>query len=153
MWPIPVVIGGKFGEDDPQERLSDRDGVVKTFGSNGLHDPLGDGVRPRGFGTVDGHFFVAYNPGFGDETALAATVHMALVQALARATAGTEQAVDLEAARRDLSHVRKLLEEFDAIETAHSGAVKCIQKASAVAFATRVAILKSLGKLDSILMA
>jgi len=107
----------------------------------------------RGFGTVDGNFFVSYNPNLGDDTALAAAVHMALVQALAQATAGTEQAVDLEAAKRDLNHLRKLLEEFDAIETAHSGAIKCIQKASAVASTTRLAILNCLGKLDSILLA
>lgn len=105
----------------------------------------------RGFGTVDGHFFVAYNPDIGDDTALAATVHMALIQALAQATAGTDQAVDLQAAKRDLGQLRKLVEEFDTIETAHSGAIKSIQKASAAASGTRLAILNSLGKLDSIL--
>ncbi|HVS05745.1 MAG TPA: hypothetical protein VHK65_06215 [Candidatus Dormibacteraeota bacterium] len=105
----------------------------------------------RGFGTVDGHFFVAYNPELADDTALAATVHMALMQALAQATAGTDQVVDLQAARRDLSQLRKLVEEFDAIETAHSGAIKSIQKASATAASTRLAILNGIGKLDSIM--
>ena len=105
----------------------------------------------RGFGIIDGHFWVAYNPELRDDTALAATVHMAMIQALAQASAGSEEVVDLAAARRELGQLRKLMEEFDAVEAAHSGAIRYIQKASSAASGTRLAIINNLGRLDSIL--
>jgi hypothetical protein len=105
----------------------------------------------RSFGRVDGHFYVAYNPEIGDSTALAATIHMAFTQSLLDATAGTGDAVDAEAARRELQQLRHLLDDFDAIETAHSSAIKSIQKAGNSSSALRSAILTVMGKLDSIL--
>ncbi len=44
---IAVVIVGKFGEHGLQMPLIDHDDVVKTFRSNGPHDPLADRVRLR----------------------------------------------------------------------------------------------------------
>lgn len=105
----------------------------------------------RSFGRVDGHFFVAYNPELGDSTALAATIHMAFTQVLLDATAGTGDSIDAEGARRELEQLRHLLDDFDAIETAHSSAVRSIQKAGNSASALRSAILTVMGKLDSIL--
>jgi hypothetical protein len=105
----------------------------------------------RGFGRVDGNFYIAYNPEIGDHTALAATIHMAFTQALLDATAGNGDAVDSEAARRELDQLRRLIDEFDAIETAHSGAIRSIQKAGTSVSAMRAAILTAVGKLDSIL--
>jgi hypothetical protein len=105
----------------------------------------------RSFGTVDGDYYLAYDADRGDDTALAATVHMAVSQAVVAAGVGVERSVDLEAARRELAVTRRLLEEFDAIETAHSGAIRYIQKASAVGATTRAAILTAVGRLDSVI--
>jgi hypothetical protein len=105
----------------------------------------------RSFGRVDGHFYVAYNPGVADSTALAATIHMAFTQALLDATAGTGDTVDADAARRELEQLRHLLDDFDAIEMAHSSAIKSIQKAGNSSSGLRSAILTVMGKLDSIL--
>jgi hypothetical protein len=104
----------------------------------------------RAFGTVDGHYFLVYDPSVGDDTALAATVHMAVTRAILELSGGTGTGIDAEAARRELVQLRRLLEDFDSVEAAHSSAIKAIQKASGAASGTRLAILTVLGRLDSI---
>jgi hypothetical protein len=75
---------------------------------------------------------------------------MAVTRAILELSGGTGTGIDAEAARRELVQLRRLLEDFDSVEAAHSSAIKAIQKASGAASGTRLAILTVLGRLDSI---
>src|SRR5438067_1116725 len=101
---------------------------------------------------VDGSYFLAYDPSFGDETALAATVHMAVSRAIVELAAGSGGGINVDAARQELVQLRRLLEDFDAVEAAHGSAIKAIQKASGAASGTRAAILTVVGRLDTLLL-
>jgi hypothetical protein len=105
----------------------------------------------RCYGTVDGNFYLAYDPSRGDDTALSATLHMAVIQALLATAAGDRLGIDADAAHRELAQLRKLLEDFDAVESAHSSAVRYIQKASSATSSVRAAILNTVGRLDAII--
>ena len=50
MWSVAIVVIGELSQHRPQMTLVDHDQVIETFGPDGPHDPLGDGVggrRPR----------------------------------------------------------------------------------------------------------
>ena len=104
----------------------------------------------RSYGTVDGNFYLSYDPDRGDDTALAATLHMAVIQAVLASAASGSLGIDASAAHRELTQLRKLLDDFDAVETAHSSAARYIQKASSATSSVRAAILNSVGRLDGI---
>jgi hypothetical protein len=104
----------------------------------------------RSFGTVDGHYWLAYQRG-GDDTALAVVVNTAVAQVLLQLAATNGDGFEAEAAQREVSGLLSTLEKFDEVESCHSSAVRAIQKAGTAAAALRSALIKGLGRLDSLL--
>jgi len=105
----------------------------------------------RSFGTVDGHYFLAYTRG-SDDTALAAVFHLALTKVVTELDSATEDQVDLEAARRQLQIVEDCLEKFEEIESGCSTAIRSIQKVSTTGNTLRSALMTGLAKLQATLV-
>lgn len=103
----------------------------------------------RGFGTADGHFWVAWLRQ-GDDTALAVVVHLAVTEALARVGAADNEC-DVDAARREAEALLASLDRFDQMESSHNSAIKAIQKAGVTATELRAALVKGLSRLGTIL--
>jgi len=105
----------------------------------------------RPFGTVDGHYFLAYMRG-SDDTALAAVFHLAVTKALTELDVATQDQVDIEAARRQVQIVADYLEKFEEIESGCSSAIRSIQKVSTTGNTLRSALMTGLAKLQAILV-
>ena len=104
----------------------------------------------RGFGVVDGHYWVAW-PRSADDTALAVVVHAAITQAVQDLTSHSTDRRSFEAARRQVAALLTLLERFDQVESGQNSAIRSIQKAGGGLAEIREALLKGLGRLDSLL--
>src|SRR5260370_5499940 len=105
----------------------------------------------RSFGTVDGHYFLAYTRG-SDDTALAAVFHLALTKVVTELDSATEDQVDLEAARRQLQIVEDCLEKFEEIQSGCSTAIRSIQKGSTTGNTLRSALMTRLAQLQATLV-
>jgi hypothetical protein len=122
------AANGRFTVDSVRlacRQACDNRGATSAIFVADTADLLPDG---RSFGTIDNHFFLAYDPAVGDDTALAATVHMAVSRAILDLVGRTGTGVDTAAANRELVQLRRLLEDFDAVEAAHSSAIKAIRR-------------------------
>jgi hypothetical protein len=112
-------------------------------------DSLPDGI---GFGQVsECDFFVAFDPEDGDETALVCALYMAKVVALGAIANDGGEEIDLVAAQREITVIRRLLEQFSKIENSHSKIDKEVTSARTLAADMKSDILAALRRLDSLL--
>jgi hypothetical protein len=101
----------------------------------------------RGFGRVDGHFFLAV-PDDADNIALASTIHLAIMQVAAvHATANINVAA-LEAEARGL---RSQVEELSEIDASSYGAIKLMQKVVGKSTSLKGAMLQSISRIETLL--
>lgn len=114
-------------------------------------DILPDGL---GFGQVsDSDFYVALDPEQCDETPLTCALYFAKVAALATVSHEKPDQIDLNAALREVSVMRGLLEQFSKIEGGHSKIDKELTNVRTYAGDVRSDLLATLRRLDAILNA
>jgi hypothetical protein len=98
-------------------------------------------------------FFAVFDPETGDDTALACSLYMARVAAIAAATPPSGEGVDIAAAQNEVGQIRELLNLFSKMEGHHSRVEKEIVSARTVAADLRAEILARLRHLDAMLTA
>jgi len=109
-------------------------------------DCLPDGI---GFGQVtERDFFVVFNPDTGDETLLSCALLMAKAAALTTVKVEKGEGIDLTAVTREISTIRKLVDQFSKIEVSHSRIDKEVSNARNAAADLKADILAALRRLE-----